>query len=61
MDSFGEAVQVLLGTIRDVLPIATILLVFQFVILRRALPNPRAIAIGFGYVLIGLSLFLIGL
>ena len=61
MDSFGEAIQVLLGTIRDVLPIATILLVFQFVILRRALPNPRAIAIGFGYVLIGLSLFLIGL
>ena len=61
MTGLGIALEVLLGTIRDVLPIATILLVFQFVILRRALPNPRAIAVGFAYVLIGLSLFLIGL
>jgi len=61
MTGLGIALEVLLGTIRDVLPIATILLVFQFVILRRALPNPRGIAIGFAYVLLGLSLFLIGL
>jgi len=53
--------EVFLETIRDVFPIATILVVFQFVILRRRPPNPRAIAIGFGYVLVGLTLFLLGL
>ena len=56
-----EYLTVFLETVRDVLPIATILIVFQFVVLRRPVPNPRAIAIGFGYVLIGLTLFLLGL
>jgi hypothetical protein len=35
--------------------------VFQFAVLRRPLPNLRRIAIGLGYVLIGMTLFLVGL
>lgn len=54
-------VTVFLETIRDVLPIVTILVFFQFAILRRPLPNPRKLVTGFGFVLLGLVLFLIGL
>ncbi len=48
-------------TVRDTLPIAIILVAFQFAVLRRRLPNPRRIVVGFAYVLLGLTLFLIGL
>lgn len=48
-------------TVLDVLPIAAILLGFQFVVVRRVPPNPRRLAVGFVYVLLGLSLFLVGL
>ena len=54
-------VDVLLETIRDVLPIVTVLMFFQFAILRRPLPNPRKLVVGFVCVLLGLVLFLIGL
>lgn len=49
------------STIRDVLPIAAILFVFQFVVLRRPVANLKRVIIGFGYVILGLSLFLMGL
>ncbi len=49
------------ATIRDVLPIATILVFFQFAILRRPLPFPKKLVGGFVCVLLGLVLFLIGL
>ena len=51
----------LVGTIRDVLPIAAVIIGFQLLVLRRPLPNFRRIAAGFGYVLVGLALFLLGL
>ncbi len=51
----------LLSTVLDVAPIAGILVVFQMVVLRRRLPNPGRMAIGFVLVLLGLSLFLVGL
>jgi hypothetical protein len=51
----------LLSTLWDVLPIALILFVFQFVVLRRPVPNPGRILWGFGFVLVGLALFLEGL
>jgi hypothetical protein len=51
----------LLSTIRDVLPIAIILFVFQLVILRKKIPNLRQILIGFVFVLLGLAFFLEGL
>ncbi len=50
-----------LSTLRDVAPIVAVLLFFQVVVLRRRLPNLRRIVRGFIYVLIGLTLFLIGL
>jgi hypothetical protein len=61
MPSLIELLQMFLGTLRDTLPIATILMAFQFFVLRRRLPKPRKMIIGFGYVLVGLTLFLMGL
>lgn len=49
------------ATLFDVVPIAAILMFFQVVALRRVPPNPKRIAVGFLYVLIGLTLFLVGL
>ncbi len=49
------------GTVLDVLPIVAILFGFQFLVLRRRPPNLRRIVGGFVYVLIGLTLFLVGL
>lgn len=60
----GAAVNFLhaaLGTARDVLPIVAVLLVFQLLVLKRPVPNPRRVAAGLLYVLLGLSLFLDGL
>jgi len=50
-----------LSTLLDVAPIVAILAVFQLAVLRRRPPRLRRIAIGFVYVLVGLTLFLIGL
>lgn len=57
----GDALSVLLGTVRDVLPIAIVILGFQVFVLRRKIPNQRRVFIGFFYVLLGLALFLMGL
>jgi hypothetical protein len=51
----------LLGTVTDVAPIVAVLAFFQVVVLRRRLPQPRRMIVGFGFVLAGLALFLIGL
>ncbi len=50
-----------LSTALDVGPIVAILVVFQFAVLRRRPPRLRRVVIGFVYVLVGLTLFLIGL
>ncbi|MBT3015416.1 MAG: DUF1538 domain-containing protein [Candidatus Thiodiazotropha taylori] len=61
----NEALQhffaVMIGTILDVLPIAGILVGFQFLVLRRPIKNPKEVLFGFLLVLIGLVLFLEGL
>ena len=49
------------STALDVAPILVVLVVFQVAVLRRNLPNLRRIAGGFVCVLLGLTLFLIGL
>jgi hypothetical protein len=51
----------ILDTAFDVLPIVVILFVFQALVLRKRPPHLKRILIGFVYVLVGLSLFLIGL
>ncbi len=53
--------QVVAGTVLDVLPIAVILLAFQTLVIRRKPANLRRILVGFFYVILGLSLFLVGL
>lgn len=58
---FGNLFGVLLGTVRDVLPITIIIVGFQLLVLRRSIPNLRRVVVGFVYVLIGLALFLMGL
>ena len=50
-----------LGLIRDVLPIAGILIGFQVLVLRRPIHNPLRVGIGMLMVLVGLALFLEGL
>jgi hypothetical protein len=59
--AFLHFIEVMLGTLLDVLPIAAILFAFQFLVLRRPLRNPREVLIGLLMVLVGLTLFLEGL
>ena len=61
MDLWDEITHHLIGTIRDVLPIALIIFGFQFVVIRKVPPNLVRVLLGFIWVLVGLTLFLIGL
>jgi hypothetical protein len=61
MGLMSEIVGVLLATVVDVLPIVTIIFGFQLFVLRKPVSQPKRTAIGFCYVLLGLSLFLLGL
>lgn len=54
-------VSTFLSTITDVIPIAAIIFGFQFLIIRRPIANLKRVLIGFGYVIVGLTLFLMGL
>ncbi|RXJ73883.1 hypothetical protein CS022_06165 [Veronia nyctiphanis] len=53
--------ETVLTTVRDVIPIVCIIFGFQFAILRQPVPHLGRVILGFFYVLIGLSLFLVGL
>jgi hypothetical protein len=61
MEIISDLFQTLLATIKDVIPIAVILFGFQFLVIRKPVPNLRRVLIGFAYVLVGLSFFLLGL
>ncbi|GLX80715.1 DUF1538 domain-containing protein [Thalassotalea eurytherma] len=61
IDMLSEFISTLLTTITDVLPIAAILFGFQFAIIRKPIPNLAKVLAGFAWVIVGLSLFLIGL
>lgn len=56
--TFGNT---LLSTVQDVAPVLALLIFFQLVIVRKPLPNWKRMAIGFVFVLLGLTLFLNGL
>lgn len=49
------------STLRDVTPIVLVLVVFQVLVLREKLPRLKQIVSGFVLVVVGLSLFLVGL
>ena len=61
MDALLHFGQTTLGLLRDVLPIAGILIGFQLLILRRPIHNPARVGVGLVMVLLGLALFLEGL
>ena len=61
MDILYAIFSVITGTIKDVIPIAAIIFGFQFIVLRQAPANLGQILLGFLWVLVGLSLFLLGL
>jgi hypothetical protein len=61
MSWLADLLATLLGTVRDVLPIAAIVFGFQFLVIRRPMPSLRRVLVGFLYVLLGLALFLQGL
>ena len=61
MDTLFDLVATIAETVIDVLPIAIIIVFFQVVVIRRKLQNVARLAVGFVYVLVGLSLFLVGL
>jgi hypothetical protein len=61
MELLTDIITTLIATVRDVLPIATILFGFQFLVLRRSIPHLKRVLSGFGFVLVGLALFLLGL
>ncbi|MGB0748960.1 MAG: DUF1538 domain-containing protein [Magnetospiraceae bacterium] len=61
MTVFSDIYETGLSTVLDVLPIAAILFGFQYLVLRQKLKNLKRILAGFAYVLVGLTLFLVGL
>ena len=61
MEGLLEVGGTLAATLLNVLPIAVILFGFQALVLRRRLAGGRRILIGFGYVTVGLAVFLVGL
>ncbi len=61
MNVFEMFVDTTFATLHDVLPLAVVLLGFQLLVLRQPIPHLWAVARGFIYVLLGLTLFLVGL
>jgi len=61
MDLFFEFLTTLKETVVDVLPILSIILGFQLLVIRKPIPHIKQVGFGFIYVLIGLALFLLGL
>jgi hypothetical protein len=61
MSQLQDWLDVVLATIRDVLPILGILFGFQVLVLRQPLPNLKRVLTGFLYVFLGMAMFLEGL
>ena len=58
LSQFGHT---FLDTLRDVLPVVVFIVIFQLVILRQPTPRPWRLVTGCVWVVIGLTLFLVGL
>ncbi|NOH99246.1 DUF1538 domain-containing protein [Vibrio sp. 99-70-13A1] len=61
MISFNQFIATFISTVSDVIPIAAIIFGFQFAVLRKPVRNLGTVLLGFFYVILGLSLFLLGL
>lgn len=61
MDFLTSLLDVFLSTLFDVFPIAAIIFGFQFLVIRKPIPNLKKVLIGMVYVLVGITFFLLGL
>jgi hypothetical protein len=61
MDLYALVSESFTDTIGDVLPIVVIVFGMQYLVLRRPVTNLKRVVLGFVYVTVGLSLFLVGL
>lgn len=61
MEFFGTLLTAMLSTVKDVLPLAAIVVGFQIFVIRQPIANIRRLMVGFVYVVAGLGLFLAGL
>ena len=61
MDFINALAETFVSTLFDVLPIATIIFGFQFLVIRKPIPNLKKVLIGMFYVLVGITFFLLGL
>ena len=61
MELLQNILNTLLNTMRDVMLIAAVIFGFQLFVIRRPIPKVKQVCIGFVYVVLGLSLFLVGL
>jgi hypothetical protein len=61
MEMIELLVELFIDTTLDVLPIAAIIFGFQFLVIRKPIKNMKRVMIGMLYVLIGITLFLVGL
>jgi len=61
IDYITDYASILMYTIRDVLPILLLIVFFYLVVLKQPVPHLKKMVIGGFYVVIGLSLFLMGL
>lgn len=60
-DFFLQLLDITIDTVFDVLPIVMIIFGFQFLVIRQPVPHLKKVLLGFLYVLLGLSFFLVGL
>ena len=60
-DELLNILSIVLSTVRDVLPIGVLLVLFQLFVVKEKIPNLKRTIVGFLYVIAGLALFLIGL
>lgn len=61
MQFIAELFNLFISTLFDVIPIAVIIFGFQFLVIRKPVPHLKKVLIGMLYVLIGITLFLMGL
>ena len=61
MDFIHALVDKFASTLFDVIPIAAIIFGFQFLVIRKRVPNIKKVLIGMFYVLVGITFFLLGL
>jgi len=61
MELIDQFIEVFSATVKDVFPIFCLIVFFQVAVLRRPVPRLKSVLIGIIHVLLGLTLFLIGL